>query len=69
LIVTIPGRGYRFVGQSRTHGLIIEQRTVAQIVIDEFGKRETAGSVSKEHLGMMSGYHSGYADSQLAAAD
>lgn len=40
-IVTIPGRGYRFVGQSQmTDGLIVEQRTVSQIVIDEFADKD-----------------------------
>jgi DNA-binding winged helix-turn-helix (wHTH) protein/TolB-like protein/Tfp pilus assembly protein PilF len=35
-IVTIPGRGYRFVGESQgAEGLIVEQHTVSQIVIDE----------------------------------
>ena len=39
-IVTIPGRGYRFVGQTGiADGLIVEQRTVSQIVIDEFSDR------------------------------
>jgi len=35
-IVTIPGRGYRFVGEMQTgDALIVEQHTVSQIVIDE----------------------------------
>jgi len=35
-IVTIPGRGYRFVGAVRpTETLIVEEHTVSQIVIDE----------------------------------
>src|SRR2546430_15602338 len=41
LIVTIPGRGYRFVGESQVaEGLIVEQHTVLQIVIDELEERE-----------------------------
>src|SRR5207302_167047 len=40
-IVTIPGRGYRFVGESQfAEGLIVEQHTVSQIVIDELEDRE-----------------------------
>src|SRR5437016_1496598 len=36
LIVTIPGRGYRFVGESQVaEGLIVEQHTVSQIVIEQ----------------------------------
>jgi DNA-binding winged helix-turn-helix (wHTH) protein/TolB-like protein/tetratricopeptide (TPR) repeat protein len=35
-IVTIPGRGYRFVGESQVaEGLIVEQHTVSQIVIEQ----------------------------------
>src|SRR6266496_835982 len=35
-IVTIPGRGYRFVGESQAaEGLIVEQHTVSQIVIEQ----------------------------------
>src|SRR5438874_13765420 len=35
-IVTIPGRGYRFVGESRVaEGLILEQHPVSQIVIEQ----------------------------------
>src|SRR6266496_3093854 len=34
-IVTIPGRGYRFVGESQApEGLIVEQHTLSQIVIE-----------------------------------
>ena len=41
LIVTIPGRGYRFVGQSQiADALIVEQRTVSHIVIDEFADKD-----------------------------
>ncbi len=35
-IVTIPGRGYRFVGKSQAaESLIVEQHTVSQIVIEQ----------------------------------
>ncbi len=35
-IVTIPGRGYRFVGESQAaESLIVEQHTVSQIVIEQ----------------------------------
>lgn len=42
-IVTIPGRGYRFVGESQAaEGLIVEQHSVSQIVIEqENGSGET----------------------------
>ena len=51
-IVTIPGRGYRFVGESQVaEGLIVEQHTVSQIVIEqERGNSETIALPARASL-------------------
>ncbi|HXI62726.1 MAG TPA: transcriptional regulator, partial [Pyrinomonadaceae bacterium] len=69
-IITIPGRGYRFVGNlggspDYEVGLVIESQTVAQITVDQESETETDTALA---LGSSASLKRGEIDSDDAAA-
>ena len=67
-IVTIPGRGYRFVGELARSGAIVEERSISKIVIEEaeFGDEPNITPVIQAEVLVPS---SGYADLEKARAE